>query len=225
MPVSTSQMIAVLNIGMGNILSLRNALARIGLDARDARDDSGLAGAAAIILPGVGAFGTAMKNLDATGLSDALREVSATGTTPILGICLGMQLLSDECEEHGLFSGLGLIPGRVVRLNETETGNKVPNVGWCETVSSGQSSLFDENGSTRSFYYVHSYHFVPSDKNSVAATTLLGQTHIVSAVERGNVSGVQFHPEKSQDDGLDLIAHWAKRHGLLPELDRGPAIT
>lgn len=207
-------MIAVVNMGMGNILSVQNALSRIGLQSSEARTEKDFRDARAVILPGVGAFGAAMENLRAQGLVEPFRQIAKDGRIPILGVCLGMQLLADESEEHGLFEGLGIIPGRVVRLQEKETHNKVPNVGWCRTAISKKSSLFEENAGVQTFYYVHSYHMVPAQPGHIAATTLLGSRQTVAAVEAGTVAGVQFHPEKSQDDGLNLLFHWATCHGL-----------
>ena len=141
--------------------------------------------------------------------------MASEGRIPILGICLGMQLLADESEEHGHHKGLGLIPGRVVRLKESQTNSKVPNVGWCETHQSRPSSLFTPDAGAQNYYCVHSFHFIPDDEQHSAATMLLGDKEIVSAVEHANVAGVQFHPEKSQTDGLSLIARWAMTKGLL----------
>ena len=208
-------MVKLINIGIGNLLSIRNALETVGIASGEATSPDALANARAIILPGVGAFGEAMRNLDARGFVEPIQRIAKSGEVPILGICLGMQLLATESNEHGLHRGLGLIPGRVLRLSERETRNRVPNVGWCRTQFIRDTSLFHEAPGSRSFYYVHSFHLEAKIETDIAAKVLLGHRDIVSAVERGNVAGTQFHPEKSQADGLDLLATWAKAKGLL----------
>ncbi len=208
-------MISIINVGMGNILSVLNALNRLGLEAMEAKAPADLARARAIVLPGVGAFGQAMENLNSLGFTSALQKAVTVNEIPLMGICLGMQLLADESEEHGTHKGLGLVPGQVIRLREEETDNKVPNVGWCRTVFGRKSSLFSEKVGSQNYYYVHSYHMVPSHQEHIVATTLLGRKEVVSAVQSGCVAGVQFHPEKSQDDGLNLLFRWASSNNLF----------
>jgi len=212
--------IGLVNMSTGNLLSIFNAMQRIGLSCREIASSADLGAVSAIVLPGVGAFGVAMENLKERGFVGPLREMARRGEVPILGICLGMQLLADASEEHGEHEGLGLVPGRVVRLQEDEIQSKVPNVGWCHTAFKKPSVFFPEHGGSRSFYFVHSFHFVPRRPEAVVATTRLGPKEVVAAVESGKVSGVQFHPEKSQDDGLDLLACWATRNGLLGKTPR-----
>ena len=201
-------MLAVIDLKIGNTGSLMRALELVGLHAQPTADPAGIAGANAIILPGVGAFGAAMQRLYENGLVAPLRRAAAAGT-PIFGICLGMQLLATESEEHGHHDGLGLIPGRVRRLIPDHPGVRVPNVGWADVTPSRPGALFDGDGGC--FYHVHSYQFVPDDPTAIAATIDYGQQRVCVAVERDVVCGVQFHPEKSQDDGLGLLARYAAR--------------
>jgi glutamine amidotransferase len=140
------------------------------------------------------------------GLIEELRAAAAAGK-PLLGICLGMQLLASGSTEHGDFAGLGLIPGQIERLPETDQV-RVPNIGWCDVTRARSGVLFPEDSEVRSFYFVHSYHFVPKDPHAIAATIDSGSQKFVAAVETGNIFGVQFHPEKSQDAGLDLLSRY-----------------
>lgn len=216
------RVVGLVRMGVGNLLSIKTAFARIGLACRDLETPAEIGTVDALILPGVGAFHVAMEHLQANGFVAPLQQLAAAGQKPILGICLGMQLLADESEEHGQHRGLGLIASRVTRLREDEILGKVPNVGWCETTFT-RKSLFRPDGTGRStFYYVHSYHLVASNEADVAGTTLLGKRDVVAAVQRGRVAGIQFHPEKSQDNGLDLLANWAVGCGLIdgPRLER-----
>lgn len=209
-------MLGLVNLRVGNLLSIQNAFAKIGLACRNIDDPGELGDVDGVILPGVGAFHVAMETLQARGFIAPLRALAESGDMPILGICLGMQLLADESAEHGVHKGLGLVPGRVTRLVEQEINGKVPNVGWCGTRIVKSSRFFPESAGERSFYYVHSYHFSPESKDAVVAVAPLGAKEVVAAVELGSVSGIQFHPEKSQDDGIDLLANWALRSGLRP---------
>ncbi len=207
-------MIGLIRMSLGNLLSVRNALNRIGLACKDLNAPDEMSTVDAVVLPGVGAFHEAMNSLDRSGFIGPLQDLARKGRTPVLGICLGMQLLADESDEHGLHKGLSLIPGRVTRLIENEIENKVPNIGWCQTSFQRRSVFMPDDTGSRTFYYVHSYHFVPRNAEAIAATIRLGSKEVVAAVEQGSVAGIQFHPEKSQDDGLDMLAHWAKANAL-----------
>lgn len=159
-----------------------------------ARAPQDLADAAGVVLPGVGAFGDGMAALRRQGLVEALRRHAATGR-PLLGICLGMQLLADSSEEHGLHAGLGIVPGRVRRLAPDDPSLRVPNIGWCDVDSA-------------SYYFAHGFHMVPDDPADAAQVFDYGGP-VVAAVRRGSVAGVQYHPEKSQDAGLEALAAFA----------------
>lgn len=203
-------MVTVIDMGLSNLGSVLHALARIDVPARTSRAPGEVAESAALILPGVGAFGDGMASLRSAGLVEPLRRHVQAGR-PLLGICLGMQLLADEGTEHGVHAGLGLVPGRVVRLSPRDPSQRVPNIGWCDvtpTVADGPLPRED------CMYFVHSYHLVPRDPADIAATVDLSPP-VAAAVARGSVWGVQFHPEKSQDAGLAVLEAFCGRvaHG------------
>ena len=195
--------IAFVDLGISNLASLFRAFDRVGAGrmVRASVDDLGRA--SAVVLPGVGAFGEGMAQMRAQGLDVAIQGAARAGT-PIFGICLGMQLLARSSDEHGFHQGLGLLQGHVSRLPESAS-DRVPNIGWCDVNPVRSSVLFPERA-PGCFYHVHSYHLVPDDRHAVTATMRFGGAEIVVAVEQDNIFGVQFHPEKSQDDGLGLLA-------------------
>lgn len=193
----------LVDMGISNLGSVRQALRRVGAPAMTEATPTTVGGARAILLPGVGAFGDGMASLRAQGLVEPIRRAAARGV-PVFGICLGMQLLAEESEEFGRHEGLGLLPGRVRRLQADREGFRVPNIGWCDVTPTRKGRLFPEGGGT--CYHVHSYHFEPSDPSVVAATIEFSGRRTAVAVESGNLFGVQFHPEKSQDDGLGVLA-------------------
>jgi len=193
--------IAIVNPGIGNHASILAALRRVGAGSTLVTNDPAeVRRASAVILPGVGAFAPAMQVLQEAGLVPALEDVVASGR-PMLGICLGMQLLARQSEEHGNHAGLGLIEGRVVRLTPSEAGTRIPHIGWADATAKPAARL----PLTGSFYHVHSYHML-ADTADVAATITYGGQEVVVAVQRNALFGVQFHPEKSQDAGLDVLA-------------------
>jgi glutamine amidotransferase len=200
--------VAVVDYGMGNLGSVCNALAR--LDARFfvAKVPRELSGADALIVPGVGAFGAAARNLRNAGLDSALAHAVLDQRKPYLGICLGMQLLADDSTELGRHAGLGWIPGHVISLEESHRGVRVPHVGWNELRSSGHAidPLFERIPPGTHFYFDHSFHLVVDDGH-VTATTDYGGT-VVAAIRRDNIAGVQFHPEKSQRTGLRVLRNF-----------------
>lgn len=209
-------MIAVIDMGISNLASVFRALERIGAPLVEKARPADLARAGAVLLPGVGAFGDGMASLAAQDLIEPLRLAAASGT-PIFGICLGMQLLAEASEEHGDHAGLGLVRGRLVRLQATEPDDRVPNIGWCDVTPTRQGTLFPK-GIGGTFYHVHSFHLVPADPAVVAATIEFSGRKIPVAIEQDNLFGVQFHTEKSQDDGLDLLAAFLdhlRRHGRI----------
>jgi glutamine amidotransferase len=197
-------MIAIIDMGISNIGSVMRALERVGAPHAEKATATNLSDAAAVLLPGVGAFGDGMASLAQQGLIARLRQVAAKGT-PILGICLGMQLLAESSEEHGHHAGLGFIRGRVIRLQTTQPGDRVPNIGWSDVTPTRKGTLFP-SGTGDSFYHVHSYRLAPTDPSVVAATISFSGEDIPVAIEQDNLFGVQFHTEKSQDGGLDLLA-------------------
>jgi glutamine amidotransferase len=198
--------IALIDSGICNLASVSNALGRVGAGFEVAKRPEKLRQADAVILPGVGAFADGMKSLHDGGFVEPLREAAKAGK-PILGICLGMQLLVEESEEHGSHKGLGLLPGRVRRMSADQPGFRVPNIGWCDVSAAKAGKLYSQAGAAGAFYFVHSYH-VDARPEDVAATIEFSGRRLAAALERGNLCGVQFHPEKSQDGGLDLLARW-----------------
>ncbi|HEV8322568.1 MAG TPA: imidazole glycerol phosphate synthase subunit HisH [Myxococcota bacterium] len=199
-------MIGIVDYGVGNLASVRNAFDAIGAPAELIRDSGGVARAERIVLPGVGAFGEGIAKLRAAGLVDVLRARVLDGGVPFLGICLGMQLLGRVSHEHGLHEGLGWIPGEVRRIAPADPGLPVPHVGWNDVTPRVGGSVLGERA--LAFYFVHSYHLIPEDSGVVVGTCSYG-AEIVAAVQRGHVMGVQFHPEKSQRDGLAVLRRFA----------------
>jgi glutamine amidotransferase len=195
--------IALVDLKISNLGSVLEAFRRVGAPPSETATSANIAGASAILLPGVGAFGDGMASLRSQGLVDPIRAAAALGT-PVFGICLGMQLLAQTSAEHGTHEGLGLIRGHVVKLNPTRPGFRVPNIGWCDVTPSRKGVLFPD-GRPGCFYHVHSFHLRTDDPTDVAASMQYSGEAVTCAVERGNVMGVQFHPEKSQDDGLRLL--------------------
>jgi glutamine amidotransferase len=201
-------MICLVDSGICNLASVVRAFERVGAPVRTASRPEDFGSAAAVVLPGVGAFGDGMESLRTKRLVEPLRRAAADGT-PLLGICLGMQLLLEESEEHGRHAGLGLLPGRVVRLCADRPGFRVPNIGWCDAAPVRDGVLFPAGMKAVPFYFVHSFRAdIPADH--VAATIEFSGHPVTAALEHGNVFGVQFHPEKSQDAGLDLLARWVE---------------
>jgi glutamine amidotransferase len=195
----------MIDMGMGNLRSVLEACERIGVRVQVTTKARDVARASAVILPGVGAFGDGMAALRTHGLVEALHRHAVRDETPLLGICLGMQLLAEVGEEHGVHEGLGFIKGRVVRLNPTEEGYRVPNMGWCDASVVKPGVLFAKLRDGESFYFAHSYYLECADLQDVAATIQYSGQAITAAIESGNLFGVQFHPEKSQDVGLEVL--------------------
>lgn len=200
-------MIAIIDYGMGNLHSVSKAVERLGRQAVVTSSPEEILAADGAILPGVGAFGDAMSNLRETGLDAVTKRYAASGK-PLLGICLGMQLLFDESEEHGKHEGLGLLPGRVVRFRGDY---KVPHMGWNELTFERESPLF-EGLAPGHVYFVHSYHALPERREDLLATTDYHQP-VTAIVGRGSLYGMQFHPEKSGDLGMALLRNFV---GLVP---------
>ncbi|MBS1883755.1 MAG: imidazole glycerol phosphate synthase subunit HisH [Actinobacteria bacterium] len=201
-------MILVLDYGMGNLRSVEKALEHVGARAAIGADPDQVREADGLILPGVGAFPRAMERIRATGLDDLIHERAAAGT-PILGICLGLQLLFERSEELGGAEGLGLLPGAVTMLDAP--GLKVPNIGWAPVRWERPSPLVSGIPSETPFYLVHSF-VARATAEDALGTAEYGE-RFVCAVERGNVFGVQFHPEKSSAAGLRLLGNFAAKCG------------
>ena len=196
--------VALVDYGMGNRRSVEKALEHVGARVARTADGGEIAAAEAIVLPGVGAFPEAMRRLAALGLIELLRERAAAGV-PVLGICLGMQLLFESSTEHEGATGLGLLRGTVTRLEAP--GLKVPHIGWNEVTFARASRLTEGLGERAAFYHVHSFACRPDDEADVVGRGEYGE-RFVSIVERGAVMGAQFHPEKSSLDGLALLRNF-----------------
>jgi len=191
--------IAVVDYGVGNIRSVERALAQVGADARLSADADELAVADGIVLPGVGAFGPALAKLNERGLGRRIVELARSGK-PILGVCLGYQLLFEESTEHGRHEGLGLLPGRVIEV----TGSaRLPVIGWCRTAQTAASPLWAGIADGSYFYFVHS--FTPEASAQAVACS---EHSPAAAASKGKVMGTQFHPEKSGPDGLRVYANF-----------------
>ncbi len=202
-------MIVLIDTETSNLRSVINAFDRIGTALNVSSNAEDVARADAIILPGVGAFERGMAGLNKVGLVDVIRKRVGEEGVPLFGICLGMQLLAEVSHEQGSHEGLGLIKGEVRPLEPTEPGFPVPNMGWCDTQAGKPGVLFPDQAATRSFYFVHGYYVDCASKDDVAATITYGGQTVAAAIERDNIFGAQFHPEKSQDDGLDLLSGFA----------------
>jgi len=199
--------VAVVDYGLGNLGSVRRALAELGADPLLASSPDELRAADRVILPGVGAFADGMRLLRAGGWADELRGLSARGK-PILGICLGMQLLASRGSEGGETKGLDLIAGDVVALSDLGCTLRVPHVGWNEVaVRDGASRILDGIPGGTDFYFVHSYAFTPRDPAHILATTAYGAC-VPAVVGSGHVAGTQFHPEKSSKAGFKVLRNF-----------------
>jgi len=200
--------IGLIDYGAGNFTSVLNAFARLGIDTVPISTPAGLGEADRLVLPGVGAFKTAVDRLEVHSLVDALRTHVLENRKLLLGICVGMQILADVGHEFGATSGLGYVPGMCEMIPGAERGLRVPHMGWNEVTFLKSSPLFEGIGNGDTFYFVHSYHLNPADPGDVLATTEYGGA-ITAAVGRDNVLGVQFHPEKSQNNGLRVLRNFA----------------
>lgn len=198
-------MIAIADYGAGNLHSIRKALERQGLDVRITESPRLLEAAEALVVPGDGAFGPAIARLRQLGFADCIREYVQSGR-PFLGVCLGMQLLFDESEEDGTHRGLGVLPGRVVRLPNAV---KVPHMGWNQLRVTRPSPLLDGIETGAYVYFVHSYHAVPREPAVIAATAEYGVT-VAAVAGRDNLWATQFHPEKSGSVGIRMLANFAR---------------
>ncbi|WP_339252777.1 imidazole glycerol phosphate synthase subunit HisH [Paenibacillus sp. FSL P2-0136] len=198
--------VAIVDYGMGNLHSVSKAVERLGYTSLVTSDAAEILAADSVILPGVGAFGDAMEHLRESGMDDVVRAAASAGQ-PVLGICLGMQLLFSSSEEHGEHKGLGLLPGAVVRFAPRD-GYKVPHMGWNKLSFRQPESPLLAGLTEGHVYFVHSYHALAADGDLLAVTDY---GHPVTAiVGRGNVYGMQFHPEKSGEHGVKLLGNFLR---------------
>ena len=197
-------MLAIIDYGVGNLFSVEKAFASIGEKVKVTGNAEDLKAADKLVLPGVGAFGDCMKNLEATGLIPVILE-QISNKKPLLGICVGLQILFEGSEESPDIKGLGVFKGNVQRINAPQL--KIPHMGWNAISMQNNFNLFDHLNEKPFFYFVHSYHAVPEDKNLVIATTEYGET-LTAAVACDNIYATQFHPEKSGDVGLQVLKNF-----------------
>jgi imidazole glycerol-phosphate synthase subunit HisH len=201
-------MIAIIDYGMGNLRSVQKGFEKMGYAAEVTRDARRIEAAPGVVLPGVGAFGACMNGLAECGLVDTVYRVVAQGA-PLLGICVGMQILFSESVEFGRVQGLDILKGRVVRFDPaTLEGGKVPHMGWNQLHMKRRAPHLEGIPDGAATYFVHSYYPVPDDPEIIATTTDYGGTEFVSSVWWRNIFATQFHPEKSQATGLRILANF-----------------
>lgn len=199
--------VAIINYGMGNLGSVRRAFEDIGAEAYFANHPAAIYDANRVVLPGVGAFAEGMKCLSDGGWVDALHDVVTQQRKPLLGICLGMQMLASAGHEGGLSAGLCFIPGQVQRLDMLGCKLRIPHVGWNEVSYKTNDAIFNEIPDSSDFYFVHSYAFVPENDEHLIATVPY-DLDVAAVVRNGNVFGCQFHPEKSSKAGRQLLKNF-----------------
>lgn len=197
----------IVDVGLGNVGAIVNILKYIGVESFRSNDPSDLKSCSKVILPGVGSFDAGVRALTKSGFIGPLKILAQHNEVPLLGICLGMQILLDSSEE-GVEKGLGLITGSVCRFNKTDSKMKIPHMGWNYARPKRVCSLTDDKSDSR-FYFTHSYHAVCEDHKDVIATTFYGYD-FPSIIQKNNIYGVQFHPEKSHRYGMQLLTEFSK---------------
>jgi len=197
--------VILIDAGTGNLRSVQKALESLGATVERTDDPQKVLSGRRVILPGVGAFGDFISGLRARGLESAIKDVAVRGI-PLLGICVGMQAFFEVGEEMGKQNGLGLLPGRVARFTES-LSVKIPHTGWNQVEARKDALLFDQVNAGAYVYFNHSYYCQPEESSDILATTEYGLTY-ACAVQRGNIFGVQFHPEKSQAVGLRILKNF-----------------
>lgn len=203
-------MVVIIDYGLGNLRSVLGAVEKVGFEGRISHDHDDIREATHLILPGVGAFGDGMTNLQARGLTEVLHDAVVVGRKPILGICLGAQLLARDSEEFGFHRGLGWIAASVRRIDTPDPTLRVPHVGWNALHQRRPLPLFTDVPDHALFYFVHSYRIVCDDPDLAAGECQYG-IPITAVIHRQNVYGTQFHPEKSQRHGLTVLANFLNR--------------
>jgi imidazole glycerol-phosphate synthase subunit HisH len=197
-------MVGIIDYGMGNLLSVKNALEYLGASTLSCVTPADIESVDRIILPGVGAFQHCAQNLLEAGFIGPLNDFALVKKKPIMGICLGMQIMAEVGFEHGEWKGLGWFESKVVNINEVDDSLKVPHVGWTDTQYSLDSPLFKGLPKNPDFYFVHSY-YMKFEGNSCVDAFYKYKSEITAAVRHKNICGTQFHPEKSQDNGLKVL--------------------
>ena len=197
-------MIAIIDYGLGNLTSVKNALDFLGIESEITNDIKKIQKADNIILPGVGAFGYGMENLKKLGLVEVLNKEVIENKKPFLGICLGMQLICKKSYEEGEFEGLGWIDAQVIKFNVEHEKLLVPHVGWNEVACNLESTILQGGNTEQTFYFVHSYYPDVKDKSIVMGWCNYGVV-FPAILQKDNIFAVQFHPEKSQTEGLEIL--------------------
>lgn len=203
-------MVAIIDYGAGNLMSVKKALDFIGAENEITSDKNKIKNADHIILPGVGSFGDAMASMKKSGLVETVKEVALSGK-PFLGICLGLQLLFEKSDESKNVKGLSLLDGEILSIPR-KNGLKVPHVGWNSVSIKQKNGIFKDIPDNSYFYFVHSYYLNGADENAIAGTTEYG-VNIECAVQKDNLCAVQFHPEKSGEIGLKLLKNFVELEG------------
>jgi imidazole glycerol-phosphate synthase subunit HisH len=207
-------MIAVVDYKAGNLRSVQRALEKIGVESVVTHEPDQILAADHVIFPGVGAAGSAMKSLNDSKIGEVLKECIAQGK-PVLGICLGTQIIMDSSEEDGGVDCLGIIPGKTIRFQFEDAKVTVPEMGWNQVDFIQDHPVFKDIASGTNFYFVHSYYPAPTDKTSALTQTEYAGLTFTSALTAGNLVATQFHPEKSGRHGLDLLRNFANWDGTL----------
>ena len=208
--------VLIVDYGVGNLFNVARAFRALGAEPIISNDIQKIRMAERILLPGVGAFAAGMEGLRAHGLVEVLKEIAVAGTVPFLGICLGMQLLMDSSEENGKWQGLGILPGTVKRFSAPVEGAehfKVPQIGWntLEIPNSNRSwekTILHSITPAPSVYFVHSYYVLPQNPEDTLAETVYGNERFCSVIQRDNIRGCQFHPERSGETGLAILKNF-----------------
>ena len=198
-------LVTIIDTGISNITSVINAFERIGCEVKVTNLKDDIVFAKFLVLPGVGSFEHGMRALQKYDLIDIIREQVLVNKVPIIGICLGMQLLADSSTEHGTHLGLGIVSGTVVKLKSINPGYRTPNMGWCDVTPDKESVMFSVKSEINTYYHVHSYHLECTSSSDIAGYIEFDGKKITVAIEKNNIFGMQFHPEKSQDEGLHLL--------------------
>lgn len=205
-------MITIVDYGVGNLASIKNMLARSGVEATISENQADLLSASHLILPGVGAFDTCAEKLRNSGLIETLNKKVLLEKTPVLGVCVGLQLILERSEE-GKLPGLGWVKGKVIKFNANHlpSGTKIPHMGWADVIINKPSALFSSMPEDPRFYFVHSYHAQLMDESDALLYANYGY-RFVAGIERGNIMGVQFHPEKSHKYGMQMLLNFCTRY-------------
>ena len=200
-------MIVIIDYGLGNTNSVKKAFYRIGIDSQISNDKNAIQRAEKLVLPGVGHFGVGMKNLKESGFLDQINDLVLKKKIPILGICLGMQLMTKHSEEANI-SGFDWIDAEVKNFKFSDNNLKIPHMGWNNLSLNKEDGIFKELSNKDMFYFVHSYYTICNCKSDITSSTEYGN-YFVSSFQKDNIFGVQFHPEKSHDQGLRLLKNFA----------------